>query len=158
MPAYSARCQPTAMPSARPKSVAMRKPASVVHSVTNELSQIGLRYCHNAPNTSDGAGRMVRGTLSARQTVSQTTNRPTVKSAGDTTLMANSRLSTDQAYQFVHHVLERLRVGHLQVARPRQLDLAAAHDAPRPARHHVHGVGEEHRFAQVVGHQHHGHL
>ena len=47
--------------------MAMRKPASVVHSVMQELSQIGLRYCHSAPNTS-GAGRMESGTLNSAQT------------------------------------------------------------------------------------------
>src|SRR5687767_8988650 len=128
MPAYSARCQPTAMPSARPKAVAMRKPASVVQSVTQELSMIGLRYCQSAPNTSEGAGRIVSGTSSARQTTSQTTKSSTVNTAGETTLIPNSLLSTDQAPQLVHHVLEGLRVGDLEVARPRQLHLAAAHD------------------------------
>src|SRR5688572_21120512 len=125
MPAYSARCQPTAMPSSRPNTVAIRNPASVVHSVTNELSQIGLRYCQSAPKTSEGAGRMVRGTLRARQTISQTTNNATVNSAGDSTLITNSRLSTNQASQFMHHVLEGLRVGHFQVARPRDRHRAA---------------------------------
>src|ERR687898_585018 len=109
------------MPSTRPNTVAMRKPASVVHSVTKELSQIGLRYCHSAPNTSEGAGRMVSGTCIARQTISHATNKPIVKRMGETTRMANSRLSTDQASQLVHHVLEWLRVRHLQVARPRQI-------------------------------------
>src|SRR5687767_6683238 len=137
------------MPSARPNSVAMRKPASVVHSVTNELSQIGWRYCQSAPNTSEGAGRMVSGTCMARQTISQATNRPIVKRMGETTRITNSRLSTNQASQLVHHVLERLRVRHLQVARPRQVHRAAPHDAPRPARHDVDGIREEHRLAQV---------
>src|SRR5688500_19096851 len=100
------------MPSASPNKVAMRKPASVVHSVTNELSQIGLRYCHSAPKTSEGAGRMVSGTCSARQTTSQATNNTIVKRIGETTRMTNSRLSTNQASEFMHHVLERLRVGH----------------------------------------------
>src|SRR5918993_4631177 len=122
------------MPSARPNSVAMRKPASVVHSVTNELSQIGLRYCHSAPNTSDGAGRMVSGTCIARQTTSQVMNNPMVKRMGEITRMANSRLSTNQASELMHHVLEGLRVRHLQVAGPRQVHRAAPHDASRPAR------------------------
>ena len=116
MPAYSARCQPTAMPSASPNSVAMRKPASVVHNVTNELSQIGLRYCHSAPNTSEGAGKMVSGTCKALQTISHATNNPSVKSKGETTRMVNSRLSTDQAPQLMHHVLEGLRVRDFEVA------------------------------------------
>src|SRR5262245_51539030 len=106
MPAYSARCQPTAMPSARPNAVAMRKPASVVHSVTQELSMIGLRYCQSAANTSDGAGRMVSGTFNALQTASQKTKRRMTKTEGEITLIANSRLSTDQAPQLVDDVLE----------------------------------------------------
>src|SRR6185436_6436010 len=146
------------MPSARPKMVAMRKPASVVHSVTQELSTIGLRYCQSAAKTSEGAGRMVSGTFSALQTISQTTNSATVKSAGETTLMPSSRLSTDQAPQLVHDVLELLRIRHVQIARPRQADVAALHDPARPGRHDVHRVGEEHRFAQIVRHQHHRHL
>src|SRR4029079_2724323 len=108
------------MPSARPNRVARRKPASVVHRVTNELSRIGVRYCHSAANTSEGAGRMVSGTSRTLQTISQMTSSATTNSVGETTLIANSRLSTDQAPQLVHHVLERLRVGHLQVARSRQ--------------------------------------
>ena len=43
--------------------MAMRNPASVVHSVTHELSMIGARYCQSAPKTSEGAGRMVSGTV-----------------------------------------------------------------------------------------------
>src|SRR5688500_3838820 len=146
------------MPSARPNTVAITKPASVVHSVTNELSQIGLRYCQSAPNTSEGAGRIVSGTLSAWQTISQTTNIAMTKAAGASTLIASSRLSTNEASQFVHHVLERLGIGHLEIARPRNRHLAAAHDAAGTARHHVDRVGKEHRLAQVVGHEHHRHL
>src|SRR6185503_12042122 len=147
------------MPSARPNTVAIRKPASVVHSVTNELSQIGLRYCHSAPKTSEGAGRIVSGTFSAWHTISQATNSAITNALGEKTRMANSRLSTaDQRPQLMHHVLERLRVGHLELARPRNRHLAAAHDAAGTARHHVDRVREEHRLAQVVGHEHHGHL
>src|SRR3954469_5594125 len=68
----------------------MRKPASVVHSVTHELSMIGLRYCHSAPNTSEGAGRMVSGTSRALHTISHSTKSASVNAAGDTTLIANS--------------------------------------------------------------------
>src|SRR5688500_13424401 len=82
------------MPSSSPNTVAMRKPASVVHSVTHELSTMGARYCHSAANTSEGAGRMVSGTASALHTISQKTNSRTVNTAGETTLMPNSRRST----------------------------------------------------------------
>ncbi len=75
----------------------MRKPASVVHSVTQELSMIGARYCQRAPNTSEGAGRMVSGTSSALHTTSQTTNSATVNTTGETTLMRNSRRSISAA-------------------------------------------------------------
>src|SRR5918992_4573001 len=147
------------MPSASPNTVAIRKPARVVHSVTNELSKIGLRYCHSAANTSEGAGRMVSGTSSALQIASQTRNSATTKAAGETTLIANSRLSTaDQAAQRVHDVLELLRVGDFEIARPRNRHLTAAHDAAGAARHHVHRVGEEYRLAQVVRDEQHRHL
>src|SRR5829696_4311507 len=154
-----ARCQPTAMPSSRPKAVAMPKPASVVHSVTQELSAIGLRYCHKALNTSEAAGRMASGTLKALQTTSQITNSAMVNSAGERTLIASSRLSTaDETSQFMHQVLEGRRVGDLELARACDRYRAAAHDPARPARHHVDRVGEEHRLAQVVRHQHDSHL
>src|SRR5688572_4870467 len=147
------------MPSKRPNTVAMANPASVVQSVTNELSQIGLRYCQSAPNTSDGAGRMVSGTSSALQTSSHATKSAITKTAGETTRIANSRLSTaDQRAQLMDQVLERLRVGDLEFARARKRHRTAAHDAPRSARHHVHGVGEKHRFAKVVCDEHHRHL
>src|SRR5690348_9443230 len=103
------------MPSTRPNTVAIRNPARVVHRVTHELSTIGARYCHSAPNTSEGAGRIVSGTFNALQTASQTKNSATVNRSGDTTLMVNSRLSTDQAPQLVHHRLERRRVRHFEV-------------------------------------------
>src|SRR5690242_13466789 len=108
-----ARCQPMTMPSSRPNTVAIRKPASVGHRVTNELSAIGARYCHSATNTSEADGRMVSGTLRPRQTSSQIRNKAMVNSAGETTRMPNSRLSTDQASQFVHDVLELLRIRYL---------------------------------------------
>src|ERR1700752_4777557 len=104
------------MPSARPNAVAMPKPASVVHSVTHELSAIGLRYCHSAANTSEGAGRIASGTLKILHAASQATKSATTNRHGDTTLMASSRLSTDETSQFVDDVLERLRVGHLELA------------------------------------------
>src|SRR5512134_98796 len=132
-----------AMPSPRPNTVAIRNPASVVQSVTNELSQIAFLYCHSAPSTSEGAGRMVSGTSSAVQRISQARNSANTKSVGETTRIANSRLSilfSDQGAQLVDDVLELLRVGHLEVARPRERHLAAAHDAARAARHHVHRV------------------
>src|SRR5687768_14736404 len=147
------------MPSASPNTVAITNPASVVHSVTNELSKIGLRYCHSAAKTSEGAGRMVSGTSSALQMASQARNSATTKAVGETTLIANSRLSTaDQAPELVHDVLERLRVRHFQIARPRNRHLAAPHDPAGTARHHVHRVGEEYRLAQVVRDQHDRHL
>src|SRR5688572_10845170 len=147
------------MPSSRPNAVAMPKPASVVQSVTHELSAIGLRYCHSAPNTSEGAGRIASGTLNALHTTSQITNSAMVNSAGDRTLIASSRLSTaDETSQFKHQVLKRLRIGHLQLARARDRHRAAAHDPAAAARQDVDRVGEEHRLAQVVRHQHHRHL
>src|SRR5687768_11321395 len=112
------------MPSARPSAVAMRNSATLVQSVTQVLSMIGLRYCQSAPNTSEGAGRMVSGTFSARQTISQTTKSSTVNTVGETTLIANSRLSTDQAPQLVHYVLEGLRIGDVEIARARQFHFA----------------------------------
>src|SRR5712692_4166639 len=99
------------MPSARPKTVARKNPASVVHSVTYELSAIALRYCHSAANTSVGAGRMASGTLSSRQASSQIRNIASTNTVGDTTLRASSLLSTsspDQRAQLVHDVLEVL--------------------------------------------------
>src|SRR5687767_11163089 len=147
------------MPSKRPNSVAMAKPASVVQSVTNELSQIGLRYCHSAPNTSEGAGRMVSGTSSALQMTSHARKSAITKTAGETTRIANSRLSTaDQRSQLVDQILKRLRVGDLELARPRKRNRTAAHDAPRSARHHIHRVGEKHRFAKVMRDEHDRHL
>ena len=82
-----------AIPRPRPNTVAMKKPARVVQSVTQELSAIATRYCHSAANTSEGAGRMVSGTVNAAQTISQTRNRASVNAAGETTLMAMSRRS-----------------------------------------------------------------
>ena len=51
-------------------------------------------------------------------------------------------------------VLELLRKGDVEIARARQVDLALDDDAARPRRHHEHAVGEEYRFAQIVGDQH----
>ena len=48
-------------------------------------------------------------------------------------------------------LLERRRERHLQVARPRNLDLALDDDPAGPRRHHEHAVGEEHGFAEIVG-------
>ena len=61
----------------------------------------------------------------------------------------------DVLAQLVHDVGERVVVGDLEVARPRQVDLAPRDDPPGALAHHVDGVGEEHRLAQVVRHQHH---
>jgi hypothetical protein len=58
----------------------------------------------------------------------------------------------------VDDVLERLRVSDIEVARARDVHGAALDDLPGPVGHHVDGVGEEHRLAQVVRDQHHGHL
>ena len=44
-----------------------------------------------------------------------------------------------------------VREGHLEIARPRNVDLALDQDAAGPRRHDEHAVGEEHRLAQVVG-------
>src|SRR5512145_1651037 len=147
------------MPSRRPKTVAIAKPASVVQSVTNEMSQMRFVYCQSAPKTSGGAGRMVSGTSSALQSASQTKKSTITNKAGETTRMAISRLSTaDQRSQLVDQVLERLRVGNVEVARPRKPHRTASHDAPGPARHHVHRVGEENGFAKVMRDEHHRQL
>ena len=60
------------------------------------------------------------------------------------------RMRADVAAQLVHDVGELRRVGDLQVARARQVDLALDDEAPRALAHHVHRVGQEHAFAQVV--------
>jgi hypothetical protein len=53
----------------------------------------------------------------------------------------------------MHDVREGRGVGHLQVARTGQVDLAAHHEAARALAHHVDGVGQEDALAQVVRHQ-----
>jgi hypothetical protein len=58
--------------------------------------------------------------------------------------------ATDVAAQFVHDVGEFGRVGDLDVARARQVDLALHHKTPGAPAHHVHRVGQEDAFAQVV--------
>jgi hypothetical protein len=57
--------------------------------------------------------------------------------------------------QLVHDRAEFRRKRHLEVARARNVDDALGEHAARPRRHHEDAVGEEHGFAQVVGHQHH---
>src|SRR5439155_8062001 len=54
------------------------------------------------------------------------------------------------AAQLVHDVGELSGVGELQLAWPRQVDVSLDDEAPRLLAHHVHRVGEEHAFAQVM--------
>ena len=59
-------------------------------------------------------------------------------------------MGPDVTAQLMHDVSELWRVGQLQVARSRQVDVAPHHDAPRAPAHDVHRVGQEDTFAQVV--------
>ena len=76
------RDQPTNRPSSRPKATAIRKPARVVHSVTQELRISGTQKRTAAWKISLGAGRMMLDTLKSRQISSQTTKMAMVKSHG----------------------------------------------------------------------------
>ena len=51
----------------------------------------------------------------------------------------------------MHIAGKAVGVGHVQVTGARQVDLAAHQNAPGALAHHVHGVGQEDRLAQVVG-------
>jgi hypothetical protein len=62
----------------------------VVQSVTQEFSIMGSRNCRSAEKMTDGAGRMVIGTEKVLHTTSQITNKATVKTVGETTLIIKS--------------------------------------------------------------------
>ena len=114
----------------------------------------------------EGAGKMNSETLKPRQISSHSSSTTTSSSQGAQRLALRSRHcaivhraahrlhgladGADVLAQLEHDVGELLGVGELQLARARQLDLALDHDAARAAAHHVDGVGEEDRLAQVV--------
>ncbi len=56
----------------------------------------------------------------------------------------------DVAAQFMHDVGEFGRVGDLQIARSRQVNVALDDKTPRAAAHDIYGIGQEHRLAQVM--------
>src|SRR3954452_4906460 len=64
----------------------------------------------------------------------------------------------DVGAQLMHDIDEVRRVGDLQIARSLKVDHALGEYASRPGGYHENAVREEHRLAQVVGHQHDGDL
>ena len=100
--------------------------------------------------------------LNMRTAASQIRNSATVKSHGASrtmrSLAVHCRALTMCARSSCTMSWNAWREGHVQIARPRHLDLALDQDAAGPRRHHEHAVGEEHRLAQVVGHQDDGDL
>src|SRR6185503_19571149 len=123
---------------------------------------IGPAYWRSDATIPEGAGKMKSETWNARQTTSQTrmiaasTTHGDQRSRLDLTAISGLSDSADVLAQLEHDADELVAVGHLELARARNVDVAPGEDPARPLAHDVHRVGEEGRLAQVVRDQHHG--
>src|SRR5574343_1059794 len=161
---------PITKPSRTPTTMAMPKPAMVTQKVRQAWPAITSFNSMNCCQMREGLGNTNSETWKARHSTSQMTSVMTSRIQGDQRssvflfMWVSSSLvdhgatlahGADVAAQLVHDVGEFGGVGHLQVARAGQVNLAFDHETARTLAHHVDGVGQEDRFTQVVGDQNH---
>src|SRR5574343_948923 len=161
---------PITKPSRTPTTMAMPKPAMVTQKVRQAWPAITSLNSMNCCQMREGLGNTNSETWKARHSTSQMTSVMTSRIQGDQRssvflfMWVSSSLvdhgaalahGADVAAQLVHDVGELGGVGHLQVARSRQIDLALDHETAWALAHHIDGVGQEDRFAQVVRDQDH---
>eukprot|EP01022_Parablepharisma_sp_SALTPOND_P021557 TRINITY_DN427_c2_g1_i1.p1 TRINITY_DN427_c2_g1~~TRINITY_DN427_c2_g1_i1.p1 ORF type:complete len:1458 (+),score=547.10 TRINITY_DN427_c2_g1_i1:21634-26007(+) len=166
--AYSMGEEPMTKPSVTPTATAMAKPTMVTQKVESACSVMGPANSTIACRIEAGLGKMKSETFHTLQMNCQMPRMMMSRIQGASVVAAWLSLPekgffmigpgpgssiahvADVLAQLVYQGVEGVGVSGFELAGARQRIVALDHDAARALAHHIDGVGQEGRFAQVV--------